>query len=404
MRRLLFVCLLLAPLAHAFSFRFDPPAPTNTTTTAVTLAGMWPIGCPPGQPKITIGDTRITLDFNETGDICPAVIVPFERTANLGVLKAGVYDLVAIGTTQPFPDATPTLRETIATARLVVRDAATFAITPLAGPTSGGTKLRIVSPAGMNVFPHVFVDGVEVPFTADFPFTVQISTPPHGAGSADILVDGGTDGVRLAKAAFTYFDPSATTPDPFVFTPVLFPVDYNGAGALGAQWRTENVLQLAGENRTMLDVTNSAAGRVINVQRDQQFFANSRIRDLSRSALTTGSEVPIARETDFRASIRLLNVPTGDHLRALVRVWTIGESSQVIISSPQILTIRAMTVPLTPVAGGMSYGTIDFSGFIDPGNAFLDIGVAANNPATRIWGMISVTNNETGQVTIVSPQ
>jgi len=403
MRRLLFVCLLIAPLTHALSFRFDPPAPTNATTTVVSFVGMWPIACPPSRPRVTVADGRITLDFNVTGDICLAGPVPFERTVNLGVLNAGVYDFVAIGTTQPFPQETPTLRATYATMKLVVRDATTFAVSPVAGPTSGGTQVRIVSPQAFDVTPRVSVDGVEVASTPDYPYAIQITTPPHAAGPVDISVDAGAGNTHVAKAAFTYFDPNAATPDPFVFTPILFPIDYEGAGALGSQWRTENVLQVDG-NRASLDITNSASGRVMTVHREQQVFANSRVRDLSRSALTTGSEIPIVRETDFVSSLRLLNAPTGGNLRAIVRVWTSGETSDVTINIDQIPTFHTRKVVLAPAQGGLSYGTMDISEFLDLGAPFLDVTLNVKNPATRIWGMISVTNNDTGQVTIVSPQ
>jgi len=386
----LFLALAIAPLSHGTTFRFDPPVPDNATTTILTMSTTWPDGCPDPTPDVAIGTDQITLAFERPAVVCVDVLTPYTWTINLGVLPAGVYSLnVSI------PDVEPAGRPS----RLVVRDVKTFTITPAVGPISGGTHVRVVSPEPFDVEPiHVSIGGVEVPVTHVFPNTIDLVTPQHGAGPADVAV-----GSHVARAAFTYYDPNAATPDPFVFTPLLFPIDVTGAGAFGAQWTTDNVLEVDGV-KSKLPVTGSASGVVVPELRSATVFANSRIRDTSRSAQTAGTEIPVVRENDFRERLRLLNVPTGSNLRALLRVWTSGEpASFFTINIDQIPTFAIQTAPLQPGPDGLRYGTFDLTAFLNSANDHLDVSAGVTN-GTRIWGMISITNNETQQVTIISPQ
>ena len=82
MRRYVTVlAILLAPLLHAATFRFDPPTPTNDTTTKLTMSGQWPDGCPRTPSVfITANVKLITLNFPQSEVACPAVIVPFSTT------------------------------------------------------------------------------------------------------------------------------------------------------------------------------------------------------------------------------------------------------------------------------------------------------------------------------------
>ena len=394
MRRLALI-LVLAPILHAASFRFDPPAPANDTTTTVTFSGTWGSGCPP-PPIVSIDNFRITLTFSFFSSPCSAVITPFTTTVNLGVLPAGVYDVVAtIPVDPPF---------VMASTKLVVRDATTFNIAPIAGLTSGGTHVVIRSKDPFDVEPlHVLIGGVEVPFVRRIDDrTIEVTTLPHAAGPADVVVQSVMGGVHTARAAFTFYDPNASTPDPYVFTQLLFPLDFAGKGAFGSDWTTETWLETS-DGKRKLPVTGSASGVVVPVLRSDTVVANSRIRDRSRAAANAGTEVPVVRETGFADRLRLLNIPTGENMRALLRIWTTGEPvNSVFVNIDQIPTLVALTAPMTPAQNGLRYGTFDLTPFLNAANDHLDLS-AGTTAGTRIWGMVSITNNDTQQVTIVSP-
>jgi hypothetical protein len=284
-----------------------------------------------------------------------------------------------------------------------VRDVTTFAITPPAGPIAGGTHVVIASKEPFDVEPiHVLFGGVEVPFTGRLdPKTIEVTTLPHAAGPVDVVVQSVMGGTHTATAAFTFYDPNAATPDPFVFTQLLFPIDFAGSGAFGSQWTTENWLETS-DGKRKLPVTGSASGVVVPVLRTDRVAANSRIRDLSRTAITAGTEIPIAGENDFSDGLRLLNIPTGSNMRALLRVWTKGDLSPVFVNIDQIPTFIALIVPVQPAQNGLGYSTFDLTPFLGSPNDHLDLRVSVT-AATRIWGMVSITNNDTQQVTIVSP-
>ncbi|HJW92904.1 MAG TPA: IPT/TIG domain-containing protein [Thermoanaerobaculia bacterium] len=394
MRRLALI-LLLAPLLHASTFRFDPPAPTNDTTTTLTFSSSWNSGCPP-PPTVSITAQRINLAFKPFVGACSGNIQPFTDVLNLGVLPAGVYEVVA------FVDA-PGLPPSLGSTKLVVRDVTTYAIGPYVGPTSGGTSVVIRGKEPFDVEPiHVLFGGVEVPLVRRIDDrTIEVTTLPHAAGPVDVVVQSVMGGTHTATAAFTFYDPKATTPDPFVFTNLLFPIDFAGAGAFGSQWTTENWIE-TGEGKQKLPVTGSVSGVVVPVLRTDRVAANSRIRDLSRAALTAGTGIPVVRENDFSDHVRLLNIPSGSNMRALLRVWTSGEAPFFYVNIDQIPSFAASVVPLQPAQGGLRYGTFDLTPFLNSPNEHLDLS-AGVDIGTRMWGMVSITNNDTQQVTIVSP-
>jgi len=391
------LALLLAPLLQAATFRFDPPTPVNDTTTKLTFSGSWPDGCPSTTPSFSVNTNAklITLAFPHSEAICPAVITPFSSTVNLGVLPAGIYDVVArinLGD-PPHP---------LGSTKLVVRDVTTYTISPAFAPAFGGELVTVSSKEPFDVEPiHVSLGGEPVSITRINPNTIQFIMPTHAPGPVDLVVESVMGGRHVATAAFTYYDLNAATPDPFLFTDLLFPIDFHGPGAFGSTWTTENYVETSA-GKVKLPINGSAYGVVYPVLRTENVSANSRIRDTS--TLIAGTEIPVVREDDFTDHLRLLNVPTGKNFRALLRVWTSGEPvNQFFFNIDQIPSFAPNTVPLKPAQGELRYGTFDLTPFLDSPNEHLDIS-AGVTAGTRIWGMISITNNDTQQVTIISPQ
>src|SRR5205823_3285303 len=131
-----------------------------------------------------------------------------------------------------------------------------------------------------------------------------------------------------SKAALIYYDASAA--DPAVFEPILFPLSFEGPGAFGSQWTTESFLYANGAGAFFRDTLPCSGcstsftigtkqlindgnpwGHVLYAMRGTagSLVMASRIRDTSRQSQTAGTEVPVVRESDFRAQLRFLNTP-----------------------------------------------------------------------------------------------
>jgi hypothetical protein len=135
----------------------------------------------------------------------------------------------------------------------------------------------------------------------------------------------------------------------------------------------------------------------------------SRIRDTSRQAQTAGTEVPIVRESDFRGRLRFLNVPVDARYRVTLRLWSLDETPQFVAAvdstsfPPQKQTLAVSKIPGT----SMSFASMDVTSLLteasgNPANLIVTT-ASALSVAPSIWGMLSITNNDTQQVTIISP-
>src|SRR5712691_1594042 len=141
-----------------------------------------------------------------------------------------------------------------------------------------------------------------------------------------------------------------------------------------------------------------------------------RVQDVSRAALTWGTEIPIVRDRDFFTDLLpLLNVPSDERFRLTLRVY--GATSE-----PSAVRVR--------IVDTFSTGTTlsDFVLNLLPGHDIYHPAYAAlssfptaprvpNSPTTptmrveiepvtpgqRFWAFLSVTNNETQHITIVTP-
>jgi hypothetical protein len=150
-----------------------------------------------------------------------------------------------------------------------------------------------------------------------------------------------------------------------------------------------------------------------------------RAQDLSRQSLTWGTEIPVVREADFRTTrISLINVPLDDRFRQTLRIYDIGlaepgsvevryfaiDPSQV---SPNVADrlVLAQTVPFRYVNQpefAFHPGYIQIDGLrahpeLD-GVEFLRIDIVSVTEGLEFWAFVSVTNNETQHITVVTPQ
>lgn len=410
--------LFIAAFASAETIRFDPPNPTGSRSVDAIITGVWPNGCLPIVRSVVITSTTITLHLDATpppGVLCTQSLGPYTRTFHLGILPPAGYTVILVA------DAGTTSTE-LARAPLIVRDAETLNIFPYAVPSTGG-QISMTNPfflAGATLT----IGGVTVPADSNIDGLLVATAPPHAPGVVDVTVN--STGIVTSKAALIYYDPAAA--DPAVFEPILFPVSFAGPGALGSQWLTESLLYASGSPAFFRDPLPCAGCSNVPGSGTRQLVNNgnpwghvlyalrgttgslsfaSRIRDTSRQSQTAGTEVPVVREGDFRNQLRFLNIPVDARYRVTLRLWSLSDGGQ-FIGTVDSTPAQAQALTLSRIPGtSMSFGSMDVTSLLTK---------AANNPTNlavtsplnvplppAIWGMLSITNNDTQQVTIVSP-
>jgi hypothetical protein len=261
-----------------------------------------------------------------------------------------------------------------------------------------------------------------------------------------------------------YFRVSASIPpppDPADFEPVLLPIALTDIqGAFGSLWRTHftlyngNGVPLIGlgsfdlvypfysgclfpicPSPEAIPPRTSASlfirqpggppGVLLWVRKDR--IANVdfelRVQDMSRQALTWGTEILVVREKDLRAApFRLLNVPLDERFRQSLRIYDVsaGATAAVLVRfidadvgrvmHEQVLGFPAQPVPPFGVfqqfrllPGYTEIGWVaSLPELRDSGRVHIEVVPLA--PEQRLWAFVSVTNNETQHVTTISPQ
>lgn len=154
-----------------------------------------------------------------------------------------------------------------------------------------------------------------------------------------------------------------------------------------------------------------------------------RVQDLSRQAKTWGTRIPTPSEDDFsRNPTSLLDVPTDSRFRVTLRVYALDVHSPTGVrvsvfgvsdilfpqnSVPDILIAQRtvqLNVPnlvLDPDTGDAAPAFALVTDLIDAQQAGgfprVRVQLAPEDGSTKIWGFITVTNNETQHVTVIEP-
>jgi hypothetical protein len=425
--------LLAATTAFAQQVDVDPPAPTSNSpiTLYVTSAA-----CGAPLPSVTRTGQTVRVDIDVTEGICIATPVPFTYPVRIGTLPAGTYDVFVA-----FEG------HVVRTLRLDVAEAnALFRVWPAAGQTNENTPLLIAGdfPFCVSVCSNVLVTigDVTQPATVSSSERLRVTAPPHAAGWQDVTISvPGENRTFRSENAFLYYVPSET-PDPVVFEWVLFPVAYTGPGGFGAMWSTEafayngnphslrpqagltyancppNVSPCSGllqplETAPIVLPADRPNGYVAFIAREaaNDLDINARIRDTSRSALTWGTEIPVVRERDFRDKpFSLLDVPVSSPFRQTLRVYSTNTSKKFtlvnIYASGATEPIVRANIPLTPIDDALASGSIADISTVYPqvrDKGPLRVEVVTFAPE-RMWAFVSITNNDTQQVTLVTPK
>jgi hypothetical protein len=228
-------------------------------------------------------------------------------------------------------------------------------------------------------------------------------------------------------------------------TAVLLPVTANTPipGANGSLWSTEIVARNNGPDavfflspcsatsvclppyrqiqpHTTVRLENDSPRGTIILLRSREAAAmvfDIRARDLSRQSETWGTEIPaIADSAAFTSTstLYLLNIPTTSAFRSFLRIYDFVESLQEVTRQFNVKVfplsgdtlLKEMNVTTTTLPG-QAVGEVDVSDVTPPAGGDtvrLEITPFPVDPPRKFWAFVSVTNNATQHVTLVTPQ
>lgn len=390
-------------------FRVIPSHPDSHDSVRVVA---YP-SCLVGSPQVTRSDRQIRIELFP-GASCITTWNPIPRTVELGPLEPGEWEIVVsdyeMGTSR---------------ATIDVRGVDPFAVYPAGLPSNGGVA-QIVAEHFFPFGGRVFFGDVEADVVLESP-RLLVEAPPHPPGIVDVTVITPDGKTFVVPHAFKYFEPSAE-PDPFVFEPLLFPSSYQGPGAVGSEWRSENVVAPTTEVPLLLheapcsscstriaepvkvDAPSRHDGLLLYVARDaSEAAASSRIRDISRAHETAGTELPVVEQQEFRDEVVLTNIPADPRHRTMLRVWALDlvplwpnddpeRNASVFLSNGRSQFLHLIRFP-----EGLPFASIDLTPLIGPDDELLTLRITSDR-AVGLWAMVTITNNETQQVTALTPR
>lgn len=417
-RALLIFAAAATPLLGNSPLRFEPAHPSSRDAVKVFALTACPAGT---RGVVKRSGSAIEVDFPSVYEGCIATPLLYPAPVELGVLEPGSYEVTA-----------KLMGSITGRARLEVRGVGAHIVYPPASPVGGGGRIFIGESYeffGPYEVRQVRFGSVGARILQGYDRLV-VEAPPHPPAIVDVTIVTRSGNVVIPHS-FKYFE--GERPDPFGYEPLLVPVFYSGPGAAGSHWRTEVWLGTVtsfsrpivfhpppcaacpGEVRGVLKVEGPSRpdGLVLHLARGGRpdLVSSIRAQDMSRTHSNAGTELPLVGTEQFRERVRLINVPRGVENRYSLRVWSRSEGQR---SSTARLAISAQSsAPVTYLElklseglnRGFSFGVVDLSAQIrsTPQGDPLTVSVSAEG-AEVLWAMLTITNEATGQVTILTPQ
>ncbi|HEV7570880.1 MAG TPA: IPT/TIG domain-containing protein [Thermoanaerobaculia bacterium] len=329
------------------------------------------------------------------------------------------------------------------------------AILPASGVTTGGDFVHIrgiglhnpaqVCPGPSCTTSVKFGDALGRVISNTYYEIVAIA-PPHEAGGVDVTVSitGFANTVVLTNA-YRYLSRSVDELDR-----ILLPVAASGPGPNAARFETEILITNAGDEEVPVSgaavptntgispapiprvpphttgtFTDGLAGAqfspgafiFVPARMARDVIAKVRVHDTSRDASSFGVEIPVVSDRDFAATVRLAGIPTDARFRSTLRVYAYdtrnfgpvtlrvrdSADGKLLVTVPVALispNARTETGDLVPAAAQLSLDSI-----IAPLRGHrLRIDIADSDAVRPIWAFVSITNNQTQEITLVTPQ
>jgi hypothetical protein len=421
--------------APAQTVRTVPAAPVAGQPFEITISGFWPTSTLPVVSDVFLADAStivITLSVDGGGDPQTS---PYIARADIPALASGSYAvrvrIAERGIVRVFAN---TLNFTVG------GNMPKLEIAPPHGGISGGTAVAITCP-------FANCTGAQVTFGAKAAESVTIDgnrliaiTPSNPLGPKNVTVRVGAE-ERVHPSGYTYLSPneydSVLLPS---FTPREIP------GAFGSRWVIEhgvfNGNDLALEpGIDFFHTTTSAAlpARAVSPVPAEEPFNRTpnwmvhvrrplsdnvryslRVRDLSRAEATWGTELPVVRERDFTTRVQLFDVPLQPRFRQTLRIYALPEGrlccNELTVRFYPMNSATALhetTVKLRDAEAGAGSREfplqpetteLDFLGNLPQLTGHDRVRIEIESATRKVWAYVSVTNNETQHVTVVSPQ
>ena len=140
-----------------------------------------------------------------------------------------------------------------------------------------------------------------------------------------------------------------------------------------------------------------------------------RIADSSRSAIAAGTELPVIRESEFRTSmVHLLNIPTDPKFRLALRIFemnldradftvrVLDQATNALLASSRVTTLAPAQPALRFAPGFVELNNI--SSLLTNSPQAIRVEVEPVTSGSAFWAYVSITNNDSQQITLVTPQ
>jgi hypothetical protein len=317
-----------------------------------------------------------------------------------------------------------------------------YSITPNRGPVGGGTEVTIQGQFGTWPYGVIFGD-VSVPAMRVNETTLRATTPAHLPGTVDVTIFEYDMGIPTGLKFTFEGDPQEA------YEPMLLPIFMPGIpGAYGSLFRVDFRARLQKETQAdihglafpcrvtcinlapVITLTTGAPathpddveytgdpGAFLYLPKEQagRVAMNLRAYDTSLSDENFGTELPIVRVREFAKGgdpITLIGVPADPRYRNTLRIYSYGFTStpvavtiqgdnglfleQVVELPGQPDVFHPGYVQLTNFPAGTGTLRVTITPIIPP--------ISAPIPPPDRWAFISVTNNTTQHITLVTPQ
>ncbi|HEY0155996.1 MAG TPA: hypothetical protein VGF28_01750 [Thermoanaerobaculia bacterium] len=377
-------------------------------------------------PVVTRSGFEVTIRLTR-----PQPCTPETRVLELGPFRPGEYSVGVFDGNAPWA---------FGAFRVLGEGEQPFEVRPFGLAATGGVELHIrLQDLAFSLCPQlkcaIRIGGVEAMTKrqGSHPNEIVVMAPPTAPGLHDVSIANGGSTVTLPGAVFT-FGPGA--PDFTHVERILFPLNFDAPGAHGSLWRTESAIAnpqpwpivtvnaiapfvcpaVVGPCTELLQPHSKLAWNggtyphgvaLLVTRRDAEDLAFSlRVRDVSRVAEGFGTEVPVVRERDMDVgTMTLLDVPLDPRYRVKLRIYAFGAAH----GDTGFVRYGGRHVNYTVTRHCDSYESCAAT------PAYAELDLPAGEPGTReivsvvppgnslAWSFASVTNNDTQQVTLVTP-
>jgi hypothetical protein len=253
--------------------------------------------------------------------------------------------------------------------------------------------------------------GSASPIVFNTPDEIIVVAPAHAAGPVDVTISVGGASPVVVPCGFAFQTPAEGESVRF-----LLPIVGTTTGALNTTWRTdvsatnENAVPVTIAGTVVQPLTTKAVllsgtTAFVDIPRELSdgVTISVHVHDTTRDADNLGVDVPVVPPSQFRKSVVLTGLPFDPRYRMLLRIYGYGGPGRAVVRLRDAATgalLEQMTAEL--IGSSPSYAQIPLSTSASvPRTVEITTAERSDPP---IWAFVSITNNVTQQVTLVTPR